>query len=518
MLCCECGPRGQPEMQTPRARRLGANGDHSPVSAYCTAELDPEERKAYAQLQARNHELRWMLGVGGTSGVPMPDVDQQVKDHIARLRAAVTENTRLRHDLVQVQTALSEHGMPLVSPSDSNLSRGAQASAQASSCPSEIDAEEQERQSALIMAEIQSITQSNIELMSQYDEQVKALEAEVAAERRRQQLAEVQTKMPPSCRSLPPTPPRTSQNLDEMATPQGTAAEDDARQLDDLRDKRNELRQLEEECTRLEEAIQAELQNREQAKARALQELQLAHEVQREELAHFQRLVEEKRQRGASAEKPSTPGTDPRGLLEAELQQLREHLRDAQQRGEQERAAAEAQANELRWELQTLREEQRAVAAERETSFREIEEVKRASDGRRTPPSTSERPLELQKMHGEALAKEIERTRKRIELLDAKVEQLESEMKDIRQRANMVLRAVPDREIGGTPNSPEAAARIADLQAQVAEREAALKEAKKEEERLQEELATVQKALEAANVEARVMEQKMSLLQSRTEI
>lgn len=534
MAWCECGPRSNDAM-TPRSsaaqRERREKRDQSPVSAYCNGVLDTEERMAFAQLQARNQELRWVLGIGSGEAA-VPEVEQQVKEHVARLRAAVGENARLRHDLVQVQASLVENGVPLVAPQSSK----GRSFPQAPVGGMEIDPEEQERRSAAVMAEIQTITQSNIELISRCDEEVKALEAQLAAERRRQQMAEVQTKLPPSVRSLTPprnaagspgggdrTPPRSATALSDRDGPGASPKADpyeEQRQLEEIRRQRAELRQVEEECARLQEAIQQATAKKEQANSRALQELQLAHEVQVEELAHFRRLVEEKRQR--SAEKASNPGATPATgtLLEQELQHLQEHLAQVKQRGEQERQAAEAHSAELRQELADLEREQHAVKMECEATLRELEEVKRASnEGRRTPTgaAASAKPLEMQRMQGEALAKEIDRTKQRIGLLDAKIEQLEKEAKDIRERANLVLQAVPDRELGGgDPETPEASARLAELQDLVSDRETALLEAKRDEERLQDELTQAQQALDAAKVDAAVMEQKMRLLQSRT--
>merc|ERR1712176_1676335 len=149
----------------------------------------------------------------------------------------------------------------------------------------------------------------------------------------------------------------------------------------------------------------------------------------------------------------------------------------------------------------------------------ELEKVKRANDGRRTPPATSDRPLQLQRMHGEALTKEIKRTRRRIELLDSKVELLlESEAQDLRQRADMVLHAMPDNGPEDSPRLLENSPHIAELKQLVASRETALQQAKDQEEQLHVELAAMQKALETANIAAAVMEQKMNLLHSREDV
>lgn len=417
MLCCECGSRSQAEVHTPKSKRA-TSGALSPVSAYCAGELDPEEKKAFAQLQARNLELRWLAGVASAT----PEVDQQVEEHLARLRFAVAENARLRQDLVGVQASLVQKGVSL----------------------------------------------------------------------------------------------------------RGVPSPEDTRLSEEIRHHRTEQRELVDECARLSEAIQLELAGKQDVSARALQELHLAHEMQREELVHFRRLVQDKRQ-GTTSTPPQAPAADTGALLEAELEHLREHLAQVQQRGEEERAAADRQADELRQEMRTLEQELQTIRAEKEVCLHKLEdtqengclelqlkpsaamEVKRVSGegGAAAFASEGGRPHRL---HGEALAKEIGRTRQRVKLLDAKIAQLEEEATDIRQRANLVLRAVPETP-GGEETSEGDDKELREL---LGSRQAELQIAKHTEEALGEELAKFQQALDAAKVEAAVMEQKMKLLKIRT--
>jgi len=107
----------------------------------------------------------------------------------------------------------------------------------------------------------------------------------------------------------------------------------------------------------------------------------------------------------------------------------------------------------------------------------------------------------------------VTRTTRRVELLDAKIEQLRQEAKDISQRANLVLRAVPD--VPGGPESFESAERVVELQELVSERQRRLAALKTEEETLRTAVAQAREAQEAAQVGASVMEQKMKLLKSR---
>merc|ERR1719396_293365 len=69
----------------------------------------------------------------------------------------------------------------------------------------------------------------------------------------------------------------------------------------DLSRLRQQLADLEADCRRAEQEVQREEAEREAAGHRAVQELRAAHEVQLEELEHFRRLVQEKRQVSSAA-------------------------------------------------------------------------------------------------------------------------------------------------------------------------------------------------------------------------
>jgi len=495
MLCLECGLRMHDEASPPR--RAPEPRALSPVSAYCQGELDAEETKLFFKLQATNRELRWKLGLAGQGMSVSPEVGTQVEEHLARLRFAVAENARLRLDLAKAKESLQA--------GDAKLDEKAQDSSRGGA---DVKDPEQERFAAAVMAEIQTVTQANIELISQYDDKVKNLEAELVNERRRRQTAEMELRVPGSMRSLSPI--RTSPEL-PLAALSGRRRSDvgmspvtDRAQEEDLAKKRMQLQQTEEECMRLTQEIQSEAVI---AEARIIQELQLAHDIQREELEHFRKLVQEKRS-GGGASPTVTPNTG--ALLEAELEQLREHLSQVQQKGDQERDAADRQADDLRRETQLFEKDLESVKLERHKC---VQDVQKANSEAIAGVSLEGAHSEAERQRGEELSKEVARTTRRIELLDAKIEQLRQEAKDISQRANLVLRAVPD--VPGGPESYESPERVAELQELVADRQRQLAALRSQEESLQNEVASAQEAQEAAKVGASVMEQKMKLLKSR---
>jgi len=341
---------------------------------------------------------------------------------------------------------------------------------------------------------------------------VKSFEAEIVNERRRRQVLEMELRTPASLRSgLSPlrTAPElssgaiTSRFRSEQAVSVSAVAK--AREEEEITKMRTQLRQLEKECSRLQQERKSDAAGRE---ARAIQELQLAHDVQREELVHFRKLVQEKRA-GIGSGAPMTPNTG--ALLEAELEQLREHLAQVQQKGDQERDAADRQADDLRQEAQLLEKELENIKLERQVC---VQDVKKANSEAIAGVSfDAGQSHDAERQRGEDLSKEVTRTTRRVELLDAKIEQLRQEAKDISQRANLVLRAVPD--VPGGPESFESAERVVELQELVSERQRRLAALKTEEETLRTAVAQAREAQEAAQVGASVMEQKMKLLKSR---
>merc|ERR1712060_659919 len=89
-------------------------------------------------------------------------------------------------------------------------------------------------------------------------------------------------------------------------------------------------------------------------------------------------------------------------------------------------------------------------------------------------------------------------------VLDEKIEQLRAESDDIRQRASLVLQTMPEAPEGAEPESTK----VAELQEIVHQREQQVQLLKREEERLQEEQAEAKQELEAAKVEAAVLEKR----------
>lgn len=477
--------------------------DLSPVSSYANGELDPEERRIFFQLQARNRELRWQLGLAGEDMGAMPLVDAQVEEHLNRLRFAVSENARLRHDLVRLEetAAMVENGVDVPSEAEpSSMFPNANAP----------ESSERERLAAAVMAEIQSVTQSNIEMISKYDERVKHVESELVLQRRRRQTAELELRMPSSLRSLSlqrSMGGEASQAGSWVAPPLVDPAQERASEA-----QQEELRQLDSQCERLSDELQQLNVNRHTFESRTLEELRMAHDIQVEELEHFRKLVQEKRT-GAVDQLTVGTASNTAALLEAELEQLQEHLAQVKGKGDQERAASDGQADLLRQEARWLEQESENVKAQKEQCLQDLQEAKKSSW---SSSVEADRKQEETRQKGEDLRKEVERTRRRVDMLDAKIEQLQLEASDIGQRADFVLRSLPPADAtGGALPSPTSSGQAAELQVLLDERQAELSALRRVEQDLIVETEQAAEADSTARVEISVMEQRMKLLQNR---
>mmetsp|Transcript_47918 Transcript_47918/g.138652 ORF Transcript_47918/g.138652 Transcript_47918/m.138652 type:complete len:603 (-) Transcript_47918:118-1926(-) len=394
-------------------------------------ELSPEEMTRLFRLQVRSQALRARLGLEEGSE---PAVEEQVEDHVAKLRQAIASNYGLRaeqqvvdQELATTTASLTQEGRLIVTNDVPTPPRTPPASGDLL----EQDPEEHERRATVVMAEIQAITKGNIELISDFDEQIKVLEAEL---------------------------------LDARRQPSG-APEDKAGD--------------EEATAREREASQSLLQQDE-----ALRSLE-------QEIDHLQRSLE------ASAGAGQMEQPDTRALqAEEEIAQVRKSI-------SQEQAATEEQRQVLRRDLRELEEHFQAAMAAKLEAQREIGERQQVQD----MLATTERDRTDEQLHRDTLEKELSRSRCRIGVCDEKIQRLRDEAADIRERAALLLQASPDMAGGRSPRN--------ELELLVGRRQEELRAARASEEEVRQERDNIQQALEAAKVEAAVLEQKMRLLRSR---
>jgi len=273
-------------------------------------------------------------------------------------------------------------------------------------------------------------------------------------------------------------------------------------------EQRNDLQALEKECDQLEHALAQEMERLRDCEGMAMQKLQLQAEVEVEQIGHLQQMLE--RQRVDSNTRDADGPAQPPGTaqLQSEAERLRAELSQKKRQGEQELAAMQTYADDLRLETKRHEEEYRNSLKEKGEAERALEELRQ----RKSSGASSEREHAAELLRKDSLTKELDRSKRRLEFLENKILQLEDEDRDIRQRASLVQgfgASAPD----GSPDSERAD--MAQLQEIVQHRQLQLQRLKRQEEALQDEMEGAQLTLEAANVEASVLQQKMKLLHSR---
>lgn len=307
------------------------------MSAWCQGELEDEEVQKVAQLQAKNRELRFFLGASGCNLSTLPCVEPQVQKYLQQLRRAVADNGKLRADLVRVKEGLAPRRVSCAQ---------AAGETQVNNCESGKLADS-------VYAEIQATTKDNIDLISQYDEQVRTLESDIQAENRRKQEAEMQLRMPPSIRTLSPPPNYRS------------TAEDVASEL-----AISELRSSENRCAQLSREIGELTAERVMFEQSSMQELRLSQKTQVEEIMRLRMLLNDHQSSRTNLE---TAGTTQ--LLEAEWEQLQEHLAQVQQTAVEERMTADQQTLGLRKDIASLEKECASTDRQKESVLCELKDL-----------------------------------------------------------------------------------------------------------------------------------------------
>lgn len=476
----------------------------SPAVASCLEDVTTADMGYFRTLEAKNQALMQELGYRDDE---VPEVSKQVAmevtKHIKLLQRAASENVGLRGEIATMQDELER----LVSTEPTDVPEGAHVSlprmpqtapilGRQTSQPSRSRSRQLadgigsggERSTADVLAEIQNTTQGNIEMISHFDRQIRELEDKLAAAQ--QQLA------------------RQAQNaqLPDADKSFEKAFGTEAQAMQALRQRTSDLYSIERECERLRVVFSHESSRQQDASLRMIQELQLEHEVQLEEIGHLRKLLRRRTEEGPVDW--SLPGTS--SLLQAEHEQLREHLAQQNEAADKERTAVEQHGERLRSEAVLLKEQLQAILARRAEAMRALEDLQRLPSVRDLK-AVAGREQEDQRLHGEQLGKDSTRARRRLELIEEHARSLQLETDDIRQRsAALALRATPGNR-DGSPQSEH----LVELQRVVQQLTRELQAARLSEDSLREENADAQKALDDNRVEAAVMEQKMKLLQSR---
>ncbi|CAK9006553.1 Putative glucose-6-phosphate 1-epimerase [Durusdinium trenchii] len=248
----------------------------------------------------------------------------------------------------------------------------------------------------------------------------------------------------------------------------------------------HQLEALESDCDGLERRWRQVQGQRKGEEHRLIQRLRSEHESQLQELGRLRETIKESKE-----EKPSPPSLEP---LEQEAAELRREIEELQRRKHAEEAHAEEQRLALKVEIGSLQEQLQQTLSQKSV----MEDVVEGLKSSHSATADSSREVRELQQHQEFLEKECVRSERRIIILDEKIDSLSKEAEDLRQRATVVLSALPDAQ-------DSEACGLQHKQRQV-------QELRREQAQLQKEQEAADQEFEAAKVEASVLERKIRSL------
>jgi len=404
--------------------------------------LSSDDMKLLFQLQVWNRELRSELGL---SDDDVPQVDLQTEEFVEQLRQAALEGHLLSEELQSVEKELSSTAMNLTEAQLAILDHELETS-EVESIP-----EDPERCCEAVMEEVQKVTRQNIELSSSYEERIRSLEVEI------QKMMNDQTK-------------------------QGIAPSWMLRQLE----------ALESDCETLELRWQQVQKHQKDEEQQVIQRLRSEYEAQLRELGRLREIVKE-----SKVEKPPAPSVEP---LEKEAIELRREIDELLRRKRADQAKAEQQSQSLRAEIRAAEDRLQQTLAQKSVMEEVVEGLKNSHNA----TANSSRELRELQRDQEFLEKECVRSEKRIIILDEKIESLSKEAEDLRQRAAVVMSALPD--VPGHDSK---------VSYQHMKRQQQVQGLRRDQSQLQREQEAADQELEAAKVEVSVLERKIRSLGGR---
>lgn len=399
--------------------------------------LSSDDMKLLFQLQVWNRELRSELGLAEEE---VPQVDLQTEEFVEQLRQAALEGYLLSEELQSLEKELSSTAMNLTEAQLAILDR------EMDKHEPEPIPDDLERCCADIMEDVQKVTRQNIELSSSYDERIRNLEVEL-------------------------------QNVADHQCKQGIVPSWMLRQLE----------ALESDCDTLELRWRQVQKHQRDEEQQLIQRLRAETEIQLQELGRLREVIKDSKQ------KPPAPSLEP---LEKEAIELRREIDELLWRKRSEQAKAEQQSQTLRAEIRALEDRLQQTMSQKSV----MEEVLEGLKNSHSATANSSRELRELQRDQEFLEKECIRTERRIIILDEKIESLSKEAEDLRQRAAVVMSALPD-----APADHEVSYLHMQRQRQV-------QELRREQSQLQREQEAAEQELEAAKVEASVLEHKIRSL------
>jgi len=323
-----------------------------------------------------------------------------------KMSEAMFENDRIRTELLTVQREFEMTSEALATQFPSALT---------ASSPNEPAGSE--RDLAVLQAQVEQTNLENINFIRQFDEQIRLLEADLVDAR-----------------------VEAEEQVDLADVVESTIA-----QLDD------QLQGLRGECEKLQVAVSHELERKTDAQKRLVQKLKLEHEVQLQELNTLRDLRDKRVEEFVSGTLPLQPPST--AVLVDEVSQLKAQMAQVELQGAKESNSLQRLKDELRHETRQLEEETASILAEIKTIDATVASI-RNSVGTK---SALEVEREQLRHRGDALAKEIGRTKQRLAIDEERIKHLRQEAENIRERAFFVSSS---RDLRGTVESQSATAEL----------------------------------------------------------
>eukprot|EP00434_Breviolum_minutum_P003098 symbB.v1.2.002726.t1/scaffold146.1/size298692/7 len=193
-----------------------------------------------------------------------------------------------------------------------------------------------------------------------------------------------------------------------------------------------QLEALESDCETLEVRWQQVQKHQKDEEQQVIQRLRSEYEAQLRELGRLREIVKE-----SKVEKPPAPNVEP---LEKEAIELRREIDELLRRKRADQAKAEQQSQSLRAEIRAAEDRLQQTLAQKSVMEEVVEGLKNSHNA----TANSSRELRELQRDQEFLEKECVRSEKRIIILDEKIESLSKEAEDLRQRAAVVMSALPE--------------------------------------------------------------------------
>lgn len=415
--------RLQPQVSTPpppvnsgQARPLGSSAEVprnlSPpsrhgIASYGMEELSTEDMRILRQIQVQNLRLRQQLQL--SEDVAIPEVNEKMRWHMGRLKEAIYRNFDLRENLQSADKELAMISVNMSKEDRLALSQGGSVGPATNGSTGE-DETEIRRHTEKLMAEIQEVTHANIQLIKEYDEEIKKLEKELSAARRQAQTqAQMRNRAPP----IP----------DEHGTRQ-------------LQNYNTELQAVQSACQQLQDAIDQDNERKRESGNRTIQKLQTERDVFLEEIEKLKQSLQRDTEEDVLVEDSvQIPAT---AVLSLEANHLQVQLADATDKGVQEQGALELQADDYRRQVRQHQEQHQKVKAEIDTLQSELQELRETRDGAKA----AERECAELRENKDKFMGEIGRCKSMVRVYDEKITELKNETSDIRRRVHDVSRGL----------------------------------------------------------------------------